>query len=348
MNINRHNYEPYALDYLDGILTPVEMASFMAFLAENQDISKEIEALRENLTTLPISSKSVNFSFLKKNISEIPMNDNNFEEICIAWHEGDLSPDYLEKINCFIANDQKKRKTFNDYGKLKLIPDRSIIFKGKSTLKKQKSVITLRRTVLIASLSAAASVAVFFILNNSKGTNAIEIANYTQTILNQYHTELYRPMVQSSQKMKTNTITIVTDKHKRIEHTAQKQNINTGIAVFDTNNPPIDIVELKKIEPVIIETNTNTNELAIRDISKTNKRKTEPEIIEKFITKGAGLYAKANTLTLNEVISTGINGINQMTETNLKFHSKSDNKGNIVEFALSSDNFIFKRKVDHN
>jgi len=52
MNINRHNYEEYLLDYLEGTLNLELQAEMEAFLANNADVAEEISALAAGMPVL--------------------------------------------------------------------------------------------------------------------------------------------------------------------------------------------------------------------------------------------------------------------------------------------------------
>jgi cytoskeletal protein RodZ len=63
MQINKNNYELFAIDYIEGKLTGDALRQMQRFLAENPDIKAEFEGL--NLMVLP---KTENVSFNKKNV----------------------------------------------------------------------------------------------------------------------------------------------------------------------------------------------------------------------------------------------------------------------------------------
>ncbi|NJO92441.1 MAG: hypothetical protein HC831_28335 [Chloroflexia bacterium] len=45
MKINRHNYEEYLIDFMDGNLSAHEVEAVMSFLDSNPDIKAELEEL---------------------------------------------------------------------------------------------------------------------------------------------------------------------------------------------------------------------------------------------------------------------------------------------------------------
>ena len=55
--INRHNYEPYLLDHLEGNLGAEETAALQQFLAQHPDLAAEWEGLQ--LITVPVDETLV-------------------------------------------------------------------------------------------------------------------------------------------------------------------------------------------------------------------------------------------------------------------------------------------------
>lgn len=71
MNINRHNYEEYILEYLEGTLNPKTQAELEAFLANNPDVADEVSALAAGM---PILAADTDVVFARKNELKKPEN----------------------------------------------------------------------------------------------------------------------------------------------------------------------------------------------------------------------------------------------------------------------------------
>lgn len=89
-NINRNNYEPYFLDFLEGTISPQDKKKLMLFLDSNQDLREELYSFE------PIKLQNENYvypekSSLKKQFLLNMDNSDNFDYLCIAQMEGDLS-----------------------------------------------------------------------------------------------------------------------------------------------------------------------------------------------------------------------------------------------------------------
>jgi hypothetical protein len=96
--INRHNYEIFFIDYLDGNLSPSQEKQLWSFLKENPDLKDELE----NFEPVEISSEKQPFpekQQLKKTVLLDESNRSNFDELCIRYIEGDLSLKEKDEFN---------------------------------------------------------------------------------------------------------------------------------------------------------------------------------------------------------------------------------------------------------
>ncbi|HCA83102.1 MAG TPA: hypothetical protein DEP18_04895 [Flavobacteriales bacterium] len=96
MNINRHNYEAWFLDYSEGNLSAEQVAELFLFLDQHPELRSELEEFDNILLEDDTSS------FDKKEaLHKINFTQDEFESLCIKEIEGSLSSDekaILEKI----------------------------------------------------------------------------------------------------------------------------------------------------------------------------------------------------------------------------------------------------------
>ena len=81
MEITRGNYEMFLIDYLDGKLSPVEVADLLIFLEENLDIKSEFEGVE---SLLPLNSSIISYpekASLKKNLNQASCDDKDVEKL---------------------------------------------------------------------------------------------------------------------------------------------------------------------------------------------------------------------------------------------------------------------------
>jgi Skp family chaperone for outer membrane proteins len=149
MKITRSNYEEWFLDFLDGNLQPSMMGEFQAFLKENPDLETELEMADSPILEANKEIRLDSKSELKKTIDS---QEFDFEEQVVAYHEGDLLLSERIKFEAILSENTDKAETAKQFGKLKLIADKSIVYPAKNQLK--KSVVILPLWLKVASVAA--------------------------------------------------------------------------------------------------------------------------------------------------------------------------------------------------
>ena len=174
MKPDRSNYEIWFTDLLDGNLSEKQVEELKVFLKENPDLNEELNGL----TLITLNPPDFTFSG-KKDLGKSPesLSEEQFEYLCIANLENDLTPRQKAEMNEIIGRDEMKRKSFERIQNLKLKP-LPVSFSGKSSVKK----LTIGQKIFRLSaigLSAAATIAliVFIFLlapvNSKRGIQQI-------------------------------------------------------------------------------------------------------------------------------------------------------------------------------
>ena len=161
MEINKTNYEIWFIDWLDGNLSDAQVEQMTRFLNGNPDLKEEFEELRKD-SILCVSAYDI-FLYkeqLKKSTSDIIL--SQFEYLCVAYLENDLSISQQTELMKIINVDTDKKKTFKLIQKTRISAS-AITYKHKSLMLKRTAAQSIIRLSLIG-LSAAA-VIVFIIIN---------------------------------------------------------------------------------------------------------------------------------------------------------------------------------------
>jgi hypothetical protein len=359
MKINRQNYELFAIDFIDGKMSPSEAAVFIAFLADNPDISQEIELMREVDTVVVSQFQEQNFSYLMKNYDQIGVNENTFEELCIAYHEGDLNPEMQQKLFEYASLKPERQKRLETYGQLKIIPDTSIKYHAKSDLKQKVALRqNYRRAALVATFAVAASLAVVFMLRNIHPVSNTLVDNETTRITLDTGNHRQNQVIPSPVK----TAAINQDKPEAEPQRASRKILSdpndnplkgaTLAAINDsTDSNDTDVIRIANLDPKPVHIQKTPEQLAIalpRAEIRPLHSEDVVEPIEEIREKTNELVTKASRISVDEIIKTGINGLNTIAETGLNYQSSTDKKGRIIEFALSSETFNIKRRIRNN
>jgi hypothetical protein len=135
MNINRENYEAFFLDHFEGNLTKSQETELMDFLQQNNDLKDEFESFEMLSLDNEIQQSFSGKEFLKRPF-DTTIKDTVKEIHLIAWHEGDLNESEKKMVTQAVAEDINFQKDFNLFGLTKLLPDTSIIYQDKKSLKR--------------------------------------------------------------------------------------------------------------------------------------------------------------------------------------------------------------------
>jgi hypothetical protein len=138
MNINRNNYEEYFLLYADNELTDYEKAEVLMFVKNNKDLEEEFRMIHHTISRPDINIELTDKSFLfRKNASSF-INEKNYEEIFVLYHDNELTEkEKLETEEFLFAHTQLKNE-FDLIGMARLTPESSVIYPGKKNLYKKE------------------------------------------------------------------------------------------------------------------------------------------------------------------------------------------------------------------
>ena len=155
---DRSNYEILFIDWMDGRLTDQQVAELRDFLESNPDLRDELTAL----SSVTLRAQNISFSG-KDDLFRKPadLSPTQFEYLCIADLENDLTPDGTRDLEEAIAGDPVRKMEYDRIHRLKLTPP-DIRFKYKSHLKR---ITPFQKAVRFAfiGLSAAAAIVLFMI-----------------------------------------------------------------------------------------------------------------------------------------------------------------------------------------
>ena len=128
MNINRNNYEEFFLLYADNELTSSEKQQVEEFVVVNSDLEEEFVMVKQSVL---IPDTSIVFD-KNKLLKSGEINQNNYEEIFIQYHDDELTEAQEEETKKFITANNLQEE-FALLGRVKLQPEH-IPYPAKYTL----------------------------------------------------------------------------------------------------------------------------------------------------------------------------------------------------------------------
>ena len=181
--INRNNYESYLIDLMEGNLDARTTKEIKTFLEDNPDIKEEFEQF-DNISIEPGEIRYADKSSLKKELVKETGNisENNYEEMFVAYFEGDLTPAEKEDVKHFINLNPFLKNDFNLFGELSLSSDESVLFPDKESLYHKKRIVPIFWITSVAA-TLLILIAIFgLVKNNTNHISPQDNGNIAQVI----------------------------------------------------------------------------------------------------------------------------------------------------------------------
>ena len=359
MKPDRTNYEIWLVDYLDGNLSGEQAEQLLYFLDENPDIKEESEGLSS--FTLPIQEVSFgNKNKIKRPASEL--SDSQFEILCAASLENDLSADQKSELAEAILADTDRKMSAGLFSKTKLFPPQ-YNYRYKHRLKK----LTLTQRVFrisIIGLSAAASILLLFtVIKNTEVNTTDSASGYRlpvtggnnkrngekemQAVINvPDKKEKKETFITESQLAKNNEI-VITEKVVSVERNSPA----------DTSRKT-DISAKNNIEKIGGITGIPSEKSSV-NLSLVSLNLTAPDPLDEGAGNAVGNFftriirekilksdspGKGN-LKAYEVADAGITGINKLFGSNMTLKKTLDDKGEVRSVYFNSKLLKFNAPV---
>jgi hypothetical protein len=163
MKIDITNYEEWIIDWLDGNLNDIQVGEVLQFLEEHPELKEELGEI-ELFRLKPTEDRFTGKTGLQKSGDDLT--ESQFEYLCAASIENDLSDDQLNELAQITAHNDERKKTLVLMGKTKLKPT-DVVYPDKKDLYR-RPVLQNALGFSLIGLSAAAVIAIAFILYFTK------------------------------------------------------------------------------------------------------------------------------------------------------------------------------------
>lgn len=229
--INKHNYEAYFIDFLDGNLSEKEMKELSCFLQNNPVLKEELESF-ETVSLKPEHIVFENKHNLIKKTQAQHFEITEFEYLCVADTEKDINAEEKKYLKSLLAKPENNN-AYKIFKSITLKADKHIIFPVKNKLLK-KYVIVNYRTMM--SVAAAAVILLFFVFKGDfLNQNKIENIG-KQLSLKLYKENLSKPL--SEQKIiQSANKNIKKQEQSLVTHNQTIKNSTNNVLAFDDKEP---------------------------------------------------------------------------------------------------------------
>jgi hypothetical protein len=244
--INRHNYEAYFLDYLEGNLNAEDTALLMQFLENNPDLKSEVEGI-ELMELNADNGIQFDKSSLRQNI-----NADNVEDYIIASVENVIDEEDKPELEEYLNGSTEAMALAERYKKA-ILSKPEINYPEKSRLKKNNVVIRY----MVPLTSAAAAIAIVLFLVNPFSTEKTS----TPVAIHQVETNKGNMPVAEGNELDSAKTNDAIEKEKEIAM-AEKSDLTHPFAVktlnkqvrHEENVPEKETIKMDKLEPKSIST----------------------------------------------------------------------------------------------
>ena len=348
MKINRNNYEPYFIDYLEGNLDENLVDDFIEFLTSNPDLKEELSLFE------PVSVEPGEVVFGKKNqlYKERFDLESEFSENAIANLEGDLSAPEKAAFEKYIANHPERKRDLELFEKTKLVADESIVFVRKNDLYKTSILKTLFYwSGRVAAVLVVAFLVYFFVDQIEKPKMGSEpvVANQEnkmteeqQTVSTPAKENNNQQQFAKAEKPKAKVAGKQEEKLVRVqpEEKTEQNQAETEVLAF-AENEQVHFTELTPvfaaIEPEMPEATLETMYITIPQAEPYDER-----LLVDVVKEKTGI----EKISINKITKAGLNLFASISKE--KFSYQTDESGKVTEIIYDSRLLAFTIPTTRN
>ncbi len=347
--INRHNYEVFFLDYVEGNLDASQKEELFTFLSLNPDLKVELDEFE--IITLGNSSERFDIkNDLKKLYYEGDIVHGNLDQFIIASLEGDLNNSQQEKLDEFLHNTPAYRGDYRLYTLTKLQADNSIVFFGKKGLKRSVTgkILLLKKISVAASLLILAAI-LFFVITGEGENKGSLIATETKIKDND---SLMQDDVYPGKAVEQNQFTPYNNKSSVIINPTKTDDYNR-LAELKVEQERFFLSPVQSINHVRI--NSQPDKILFAHIpvgsaiiERTDLISTIRQGVDDIaLAMETGGIEGSGRLTIWDIADVGINGFGKITGVNVKLDKTRDLEGNVIALAFQSSRLNFTKRVNN-
>jgi hypothetical protein len=359
MQIDRSNYEIWFIDWLDGNLNSIQTGQLKLFLNENPDLREELEDFTP-VNLVPYGILFPDKLILQKSVEEIPI--SQFEYLCAAYHENDLSESQRTELREIIDTYPDKRKTFNLIQKTRLASP-GISYKHKKHLLKRTVFQKVIRLSVIG-LSAAAAITLIiisypvlsgnsFLKSNRSAQNQVsERVSQSPASVIPTDRKIIDSMTGSSEQIKEGRIANIPKEDPVITNSDYKKALSDDSMVRKIDDQAITVKKVPVFTQIDLEKGIISNTLVASNTTiYIPEVEDERSKVGRFIAKTfREKLLKEKTppdspLKGYEIAEAGVTGLNKLFGWEMALDKKNDQNGELKSVYFSSKILKFNAPV---
>lgn len=158
------------IEFIEGTLSEKESRLLLEFLERNPELQGEMDRIEE-IRLEPDRTEYPEKESLKQSLFTLMRyRELTYQEICVAFIEGDLEPHERELLMQYIGEDTVRLHDLELMKKTVLRPDTGIVYENKNTLRKPIPLFSRRGFYAVTTLAAAACVLLMLVFRQQEGS----------------------------------------------------------------------------------------------------------------------------------------------------------------------------------
>ncbi|MCF6366379.1 MAG: hypothetical protein L3J35_09265 [Bacteroidales bacterium] len=296
--INKHNYEAFFLDFIEGNLSESQIKDLNKFLTGNPDLKDELESFENIILKAETVEYTQKENLIKQTQSQF-FEITQFEYLAIADTEDDNTKAEKLELHKELNKNPCKIKEFKLIKNTKLLPDNNNIYPYKTQLIKR----TVSFYVKVSSYVAAAVITLLLMLNqfysNTNNSNSFGKQSISIAVNNK------KAFENDSEKIITNNT--IKEKEQEVinsHNQTNKQNQSNNLLAFNDNEPHATenlyneiTVQIPEIKHEALILNKIKPEIEISQINTTfaENGKKKKEILWRYAETGVNIWKKVSS-----------------------------------------------------
>ncbi len=371
--INRHNYESFLLDYMEGTLHDSLHAEMLAFLDENPDIREELMLL-DDVVLVPDEKIFSGKETLKKEVVPVNgLNESNYINYFIAYHEGDLADQEKKSVNKFLQKNPHLEPEFKTFSKVFLTPDAAVNYPGKEHLKKKERPVLMWVFSGLAAALLLLLLGLNFLMKTESGHEPLirqnqtaEVKNQTPEMVtdtrkdkNQY--AVTKKEIQNIEKVEDQTPETKVQKtpvkkYARVKRVKEKKPFTPTMEIVELNpkSPEIALIDYTPYERI---RKKHMRRLQFQKVERPGKRSMTGALLAGLMQKAKNelpvpvtpqRISQSKEPALAKVMDGGITVLSTLTGAEPEVEKLYNGDGELIAYRISGEQFNITKSFNKN
>ncbi|TSA35957.1 MAG: hypothetical protein D4R64_08865 [Porphyromonadaceae bacterium] len=329
-SLTRNNYEIWFLDYLDGQLSNEQLETFLDFLEQNPDLKQELLGVSGVSLAAGVESLDQKEQLLKSP-ADIP-GIASMDQLCIARMENDLPEEEARMFDFQLNEYAELAEKYAAFQLTRLNPADSVIYPYKKELLRKTRILS--PWIITAISSAAVILLVWFLWPDPPKIVTPGLAKIEQTATSNQlpSTNIQQPITDNRQPT---TIIPVNEKPAKLESSPREfipmnslshKSAGAGPRIPDPQSTKILLAS--NYPSAIINSVTAADALTLPQYAL--------QLFREKILGEDRILVRRTRFSMWEVAGAGVDKINSLAGTNMKFNREYDSKGDIMAVSFNS------------